>query len=298
MESIDRNAMVLYLRDLRDLEIAKRNIWKMSSEKDVMYKGKISELSVMNRMGMPEEYTGLLDKILYGTVFGITGIATALLLYFLIRSEFTLLLVVGFPIYLTGRATWWGWKNFYKALKDSKHNKAARREAALHNAVELARVQDNAEVCQRLEKERREWIEYFESEYKKVGRLLQSNYNLNILPNQYRNLQSLYYIYDYMSSSQASLEETLMHEHMENGIQRILEKLDGLIDSNQQIIFQNRILKAKNQEMIDQNEKILTHLQNAESNTALAAQYAGVAAGYNAANAYFSAANYLVNTSK
>lgn len=68
--------------------------------------------------------------------------------------------------------------------------------------------------------------QHLKEELEKVKTLLQEAYALNILASAYRNVVSVYYIYEYMSTSQASLEETLIHEHMENGIKRIESKLD------------------------------------------------------------------------
>jgi uncharacterized protein (UPF0305 family) len=120
---------------------------------------------------------------------------------------------------------------------------------------------------------------------------------MNILPNPYRNLASVLYIYDYMSSSSATLEDTLIHEHMENGIQRLEAKLDIVIDRMGDMLYETRCMRAENrrniQTTIDQNNRMLESLQESNQNTADAAQYARLAANYSKANAYFSLANYL-----
>ena len=128
-----------------------------------------------------------------------------------------------------------------------------------------------------------------------MNQLLRSYYSMNILPNTYRNLASVYYIYDYMSSSQENLQDTLLHEHMENGIQRILAKLDTIISQNQELIFRTHILEANSKEMINHNKEMLRSLNQTQLNTADAAKYAELGANYSAATAYFSLANYLNN---
>lgn len=130
-------------------------------------------------------------------------------------------------------------------------------------------------------------------EDKKVQNLLEKYYAINIIPSPYRNLASLYYIYEYMSSSQATLEDTLFHEHMENGIQRILARLDYIIAQNRQIIFQNRIMEANSQKIISNTKSMLGSLEKIEGDVSLASKYAQLSACYNEANAYFSLATYL-----
>lgn len=295
---MDRNALLLYLRDIRDLEVAKYRTRQLGWDKDNEYRILLKSLSDMKTMVVPDK-KGLGKLMFWGII---TAIATVIAIWIGIKCLsvtwwtiplriFMLILVAVLPEFLI-------LAYFWEALSDYKLIKRMRTEAINNNSAELARVQENAENIEKVKDIRSRWNIVIEKRIKNIDEILQKEYSLNILPNQYRNIESIYYIYDYMSSSQASLEDTLMHEHMENGIQRILAKLDDLIATNRQIIFQNRILEASNQKMISQNEKMITSLRNSESNTALAAQYAGIAAGYSAANAYFSAANYLVSTSK
>jgi hypothetical protein len=141
---------------------------------------------------------------------------------------------------------------------------------------------------------------YLMGEYNRVGTLLEKSYGLNIVPSQYRNLQSIYYIYDNMSTSQMSFDDTLFHEHMENGIQRILSKLDTIIAQNEEIIFETRRIEATTREISENTLKILETAQKTlesqertEQNALEAAQNAQVAANYTEVNAFFSAASYL-----
>lgn len=183
----------------------------------------------------------------------------------------------------------------YGIISESNENRSAIRKAKKNNSDENYRINQNKDTIIELQQKWTNRSNYLRKEYEKVNALLADNYNLNILANPYRNLASVYYIYDYMSSSQETLRDTLIHEHMENGIQRILEKLDYIIDQNQEIIFQNRILESQNREVINQNKKMLNNLRNIESNTNITAQYAEIAANYSGATAYFALADYLKN---
>lgn len=125
-----------------------------------------------------------------------------------------------------------------------------------HNSNEKIRVESNADKIQKVQDEWMQWLKYLESEYNKVNSLLTSYYNQNILASQYRNLPALIYIYDYMSTSQESFRDTLIHEHMENGIRKILDRLDTIISQNEAIIFNQHRLEAQNNKMVYQNEEI------------------------------------------
>jgi hypothetical protein len=144
-----------------------------------------------------------------------------------------------------------------------------------------------------IENLRRTWssrCNYLEKEQGKVNRLLSQAYRFNIIPNQYRNLASIYYIYDYMSSSQASLSDTLIHEHMEDGIQRILQRLDVIIDQHRDFLLQNRLMEINNQQRTNQIMSTLNKIEeygrDTTNNTRIAANYAE-------SSTYFSLANYL-----
>lgn len=60
-----------------------------------------------------------------------------------------------------------------------------------------------------------------------------------------------------MSTSQESFRDVLFHEQMENGIQRILNKLDQIIRQNEHIIFSQHRLEAQNGRMVSQNQQML-----------------------------------------
>ena len=127
--------------------------------------------------------------------------------------------------------------------------------------------------------------------------LLLSFYNMNVIPLEYRNVTAMCYIYDYMSTSQATLAEALLHEKLENGIQRIESRLNIMLDYLDNVLYETRCIRAENQvaveRIINQNNQMLKKMETAAQNTAEAAEYAQLASNYAHANAYFSLANYL-----
>ena len=195
-----------------------------------------------------------------------------------------------------------GTYNMFSGLMDDlKIYPYALREEEIPNKeapeieFEDIRLEKNQQLINEILIKKDDYEKYMKGQYVTVSNLLNDYYNMNLLPNPYRNLASVYYIYDYMSSSQESLQDTFVHEHMENGIQRIISKLDYIIEQNEQIIFSNRILESQNESIKQQNCNMLSSLENIENNSVLCAQYAELAANYTKANAYFSLASYLQN---
>lgn len=291
---MDRNALLLYLRDLRDLEIVKRKIVFIIEKESQIYEKKLSALSEPKLIKVPEkeafwnkEYTtyilavfmcffvAIMWKIIWGQKY--TG--------FLEVNFFPICFTLGGIGIMLGI--------IFSIIYKKYQNKKDIIKAEEKNSTEILRVKQQEGMCIQLRKHWQEHENYLKSELRKVNSLLKENYGLNILANQYRNLASLYYIYDYMSSSQENLKDTLIHEHMENGIQRILKKLDYIIEQNQEIIFHNRILEADNEKIIKQNKGMLSTLKQTEINTEMAAQYAEISANYSKVNTFFSCANYL-----
>lgn len=109
---------------------------------------------------------------------------------------------------------------------------------------------------------------------KKTSDLLEVAYAINIIPAKYRNIYAAYFLYEYISTSAVSLSEALYHCDLDE----ISQKLDVIIEQQQEIIMQLARSNALNEQMIRQNEIILKHAIATENNTALAAQYSQVAA--------------------
>ena len=316
---MDRNVLLLYLRELRDLEITKRKITNIFNKEKEIYTQKVNSLSKANVIKVPEEKSGWTKGTVWAIIicFGVGIIGIGFLLYMMLigpmkpvettmningssvdvvafrqvplgADPFCVFMLIGtimivlFGVYLVNNA-----------YKETQMNQESIVAAEKHNEEEMARVTEQKNVCGQIQQMWRQRAVFLKSEYDKVNILLESYYNLNIIANPYRNLASLYYIYDYMSSSQESLKSTLIHEHIKSEIQKILQKLDIIIGQNQQEIFQNRILEAGNQVLIEQNKEMIDLIRKTELNTERAEQYAEISAYYSETNTFFSCANYL-----
>ena len=182
-----------------------------------------------------------------------------------------------------------------------------RTESEQHYEKRVEKVQaQNREIeernrreDERVEPARQRWEAWRERENQlhlesfKAKRLLKKYYAMNILPNQFRTLSSVCYVYDYMSSSQATLEDALNHQHWEDGIQRLEAKLDQVIDAIETSIYETRCLRAETVRLGEQNQRTLEKLKRIEHNTAETARYARLIECNTEATALFAAADYL-----
>ena len=266
---MNRKALILYIRDLRDLEIAARRIEKLYQEEKKDYEQVLDSLENGKFMSEIEE-----------PIFGVLmGCALQLWNY----------CFFGVAIFF-----WFmGILFLFAVISGVLENSRKRDEAQKNNAREEKRIADNQELINQVKRNWKKKETYIQSEYRKVYELKKNYYDQNILAKPYRNLPALIYIYDYMSTSSASLSETLLHEHIDYGIKKIVERLDYIIKQNQAIIFNQHRQEARNQTMIDQNQKMLSTLRRTEANTEQTAQYAKLSANYSRTCAYFSMANYL-----
>ena len=352
---MNRDALLLYLRDLRDLEVANYQLSKViqqnTNKANTMAQNLQREINQVQKpdywerpllpenferlavIGIPliifsllilaEQWTlyvllflGLLGTLIvsfvvmvfsgnltmvfyYGLhVFGSWAVTLFFLLpYPLTRSIFKFIIFVGIGIviYATVRYI----PAYTKQCEETeKHNQQENERLAQVPAV----VQEKTAHKQALINSWKTKDTILKRDLQNATILLQKAYGQNLLASTYRNLASVYYIYDYMSTSIASLEETLMHEHMENGIQRILSKLDVIIGKQEEQIIATRQIESNTKTIIEQNEHMLDTLQQTlasqlrtEHNTLVAAQYARIATTYAETNAFFSSAAYFQN---
>lgn len=314
---MDRNALLVYLHDLRDLEVAKYQIKKIQEHNYDVSWSEVSAIDDKERYKkMPEKY--YVEYIALGAVFslifllcfwlstieeGDIGYSISQLYRMaqkwvcqqysgLFGEDFNFLFVLWSGILsvifvVSALSKYIQYKKNYSQVK--KFNEEERYRITSSKS-KIDKIVSTYNLKQR----------QLKNELQKVSTLLEEAYSLNILARPYRNLASVYYIYDYMTTSQASLEETFIHEHMENGFQRIEKKLDVIIEQNEDIIFTARQIEVNTNKAVEQTTEMLYNLQKSlesqqrtEQNALEAAQYASIAATYSKTTAFFSAANYL-----
>lgn len=270
---LDRNSFIVYLHNIRDLELVKAILQQNQRILDAAADAKAQQLELTQDNSRNDRLRGILFLCL---AIPMLLLGAGLLIWRRIYIQGTylgffqfMMRWIGIFLLIAGAAT------LIKSLLGFTRAARKRRRARAFNA----QVEGNAASVQSQIDKFHANHAFYSQEIQKVDALLSEAYSLNILPAPYRNLHSVYYIYEYMSTSQATLEETLLHEHMENGFQRILSRLDTIITQNEKII---RLQRLSNQ----QASNILASCQNTEMQVRINNQYLR-------ANAFFQQANYL-----
>ncbi|MCD7844850.1 MAG: DUF2157 domain-containing protein [Oscillospiraceae bacterium] len=282
---MDRAAILLYLRNLRDLEVAKNHIAVQRNRERQSIEQRKQELGTAHYETEPSKDSEGAQLILGALLLGFGILCVIMVIARWIEGYDDWLLVLIGGIFCIWRGGTW--------LSSAMDLRTEYNTVKEHNAAEETRLLNNQPIIAKLTNDWRNKEQWYNGEYSKVQQLLNEFYRMNILASQYRNLAAVCYIYDYMSTSQASLEDTLIHEHMENGIRRLEEKLDSIIVRLEDVVYETRCVRQNSQRSIDQNNQMLDSLRRAEQNTFQASQYAQLSANYSRANAYFSLANYL-----
>ena len=315
--NINRDALLIYLRDLRDLELAKYRLSEMIDEEEYNFETTDATLQESHYQSYYAEDTrevptnsSFIGSFVAGFLLLLLGVLSSFIIP--LFGPFLGIIIVGF-----GVSKFIGISSAKKLKREITTNqeeiRKANAEVHRYNKQEEKRVHNNQQLRVQYAEEWAQRKSYLQNESEKVDGLLNESYSLNILPSPYRNIQSVYYIYDYMSTSQASFDETLMHEHLENGFDRILSRLDTIVSNQGKQIFQLRAIEAQNQRQIEQTQNVLYQLDEMDRNNRAAfsnmqsslnsiqasseqtSQYAAIAASYSAVNAYFSVADYLKN---
>ena len=202
--------------------------------------------------------------------------------------------------YLSGLSTWSDYDvtsefNFMKRRKRAKK----ARETFFHCYEDFKKIAGPG--LEDITKNRDLWQNDYKGifdELDTVNKLLEEEYNLNIIPSTFRNITAVYYLYDFIKTSNQSFTTALVHFDLHE----IKSKLNTIIRQNQEIIIQQAYIISQNQEIIEQNQACLKRLSNLERtasdiecNTALAATYSSIAANNAEVCAWIGIANYLKN---
>lgn len=312
---MDRKALLIYLKDLRDLELAKIKLSSIIQKEKYETENYLKRLITPDIQSIPERDYSWIGSVIGGIFVLILSISCFFSSYDQSRHRTTTISYMENNNIVIKTVPREGVDFFIKIFNIGgfifliificlilkawyiiRENNNSIQYARYANEKEQRRTRENKDLY---EKEKRKWQErksYLNKQYNRIQELLNNNYGMNILATPYRNIQSVYYIYDYMSTSQEDLKETLMHERMENGIQRILQKLDIIIEQNSNIIFNQRKSEANNIQLINQNKNILNQLSNIRDNVEESTKYLEMSANYAETCAFFEHAAWLRNS--
>lgn len=259
----NRDVLNNYLFNVRTLEVARNKLW-----------WKISDMqNRINSLGN-EHYVAKhsydLETPLYGIGIMAFFFIVALLVNWLINEDglfslfdflqpivtFVLFASVILTIVCLIRIA-------YEIVEDSKRYSNEIKYENKRIKTELSEKQDLSEILPKVQEE-----------FQHIEDLLNEAYAINIIPSKFRNIYAVYFLYDFISTSTATLKEALFHCDLDT----IQQKLDTVISQQQDIIMELAHSNALNEQIVLKNDEMLKHAIRTENNTALAAQYSQIAA--------------------
>lgn len=148
--------------------------------------------------------------------------------------------------------------NRYNSELEKYNNELSRREAEFNELNEVF-LQKYGELLK---------------EQEEFGELLEKAYSANIIPKPFRNIEGVYYLYDYISTSNQSLSEALTQANLD----AIKQRLEAMIEVQSAQVIQQAQANAKLGTLQAQNEHIARLAEAVMNNTAVSAQYAQISA--------------------
>ena len=260
--AFNRDILVLYLSHLRTLEFS---IQKLST--DLRYLDtQISRLGHPAQKYTPYHASPSIGDNLYIVGLGIVVAIVCSFIYGIIPVALFNWGIIGGVILTIGAVI--------AILLDISHTEEINRKndenAERDYATAVQREQDENAEKARLIEIRPTYVNGLE----KAQYLCKKAYSMDIIPAQFRNIYAIYYLYDYLSTSQSSLESAMLHLDLNE----IKQKLNQIIEQQQQIILQQAQILANNDTMIQQTDELIQQAIKTEQNTRYAALYAEVAA--------------------
>lgn len=276
----NRDVLNNYMYNIRTLEVAKSSL--LAQKQNVSYR--ISNLGHMKNMYEPSAdgesimyalfggggfivavlFIGTLLKETVGEWFDWTDFLSGLMAFLIIG---TILIAGGYIIYELCRTS------------NEKQNYAYSKKQ------DEIRVQNELKEKSALE----EIADELDEEINETDKLLNEAYSVNLIPSKYRNVYAAYFLYDYISTSTATLSEALLHCDLDT----IIETLNTVIAQQREMIMELAAANAKNEAIVQQNEQMLHYAIQTENNTALAAQYSQIAATNSKVTAYCQMVQFL-----
>lgn len=282
-QGLDRKALEIYLNDVLALEC----IVNKHNEKIADYRSKISRINSSNyfeehKMGKGtvyfhydgQKFYVLTDR--YGSVCG---------------STLTDSVWRPFGYIDANREKWFDFVkpnlHFFEkgAAQLEMRDRYLELKAKFKEDAPIA-FQQNAEQMSKFSEQQ----DAVNKEKDEANAILDKMYQLNIIPEQFRhNLYAIYYLHNFITTSELSLETALLHLDLDE----IKAKLDTIIEQQREIIVNQAVEMAQNKALFEQNQQQLRKLSEIETNTYYAAQYSEIAADNAEACAWIGIANYF-----
>lgn len=184
----------------------------------------------------------------------------------------------------------------YREYKEHRDDKKSYEQKVNQYKKEKENIEKQYKKNCALADQKAKELPAIKDELRKALAIRDNLYNVNWIPGSYRNIRVAYYICDMVTTSEITIEEALKYfllQEANNKLDAILQRVDRIIEQQNQAIIQQAILESQNKELIENNRTMISKMSNIEENTQLCADYARVGAAYLEANAYFGLATYL-----
>ncbi len=151
-----------------------------------------------------------------------------------------------------------------RAISDKIAHKKLKDRYLSQFLLEFADYQQNVSLDkERVEKELKEKkilmakLEQLKKEYYDANKTRESLYSVNIIPKQYRGLQPIFYLYEYLSTSKLTLENALVSFDMN----AIKSHLNIISQQNTEILYRLQDISENLDEIRMQNDELFNSLQ-------------------------------------
>lgn len=288
---LDREALLIYLNDLRTMEtIVQEDDKKLKSldEKTRTYEKKYNTINsemrtqVRNKPSPPMKMTEVIDSDKHDEklrAFGIwIAIEVVIVAIFGMAIGFEYIGAIIVTAITVGIiALIFCVKNYNERIEsiiDSKNLRVDQQKKRIDRYEENCSIKKK-EVSAALTKlntfkrNTEECISDIKIEKEEVEEKMQEAYSANIIPLQFRNIEGIYYLYDYISTSNQGLSEALMQCNLE----AIKQQINQVVNLQGEMIVRQA---QHNAAMYEQNQQILNMARATVVNTAMAAKYAKI----------------------
>lgn len=252
--SIDRQALLSHLNDVRVLELTK---YKLTTELS-------NNTNIINHLGYGTVFSkpNVLKKtVLNSALTFIICVGIIISVTFFIRMPDVLMhllitLFISLAVtFIVGTAT---------AAAGIKKLNAYKRNINADECRIANELKQKQSLVQRNEKLNHELLE--------LNKILAQNYSINIIPSQFRNVEGVCYLYDYLSTSRESFQLALINFNMN----RLNINMQQMIRMQGEMLIQQYVTNARLADVKNQNSAMLSRLSAIEQNTELAAKYAAM----------------------
>lgn len=299
MAKYDREFLVPYLHDLCALYLADKKLEREIAQKERMIFAFQTKERVIKpqKPNMRDDSIGCIGFLAF--IFAAMGVILLFGIFLDPSGMGKMPLPVGFCLavfaILSGGFVFW---TCYSAARDARLDNEASEEIykkEMKRYYESCKcVEETFERNKLLIPQIRTVISKLEKERVSTQAVIHQVYQANVIPGHYRNMYVAVYLYDYFSTSRANDLDMALNTFV---LEQIKDKLDIIIERQQEMILNQRMIIANQRQEIEEQRKHNAYMRRRAceiaANTEEQNQYLAMIESNTAASAYFAAANYL-----